>query len=304
MRYSTWAGPWDWEYLPKNLRVRMAYAYHGGRLYLPKHPRHRVYELPESAAFFPVDLKRFGKLRPIVMEPRVRIERAHAAWLVLCHNDALGKEHPEYCVRNQYGDVYSYALCPSHPVVQDYCVELCKQAVAQPYVDELDLEALGWLGYAHNGLHEKCGVELSRGEVAALSQCHCEYCQRGEGADWALLRRIRSEVKVRLNLRTAWDAGHRGGKFACAPERVKELEGLVDAVTLTYFGLPMTFQKPRAGYEVHAGFVAHAPDCRSDAEREARLRACEGADEIAFYSWSLADAAASNWMEEKGKQKQ
>lgn len=302
MRFSTWAGPWDWEYLPKQLRVRMAYAYHGGRLYLPKHPRHRVYELPESAVFFPVELHRFGKLRPWIAEPKVRMDRPHAAWLVLCHNDSLGKEHPEYCVRNQHGDVYSYALCPSHPAVQDYCVELCRQAAAQPYVDELDLEALGWLGFAHNGLHEKCGVELSRSEVLALSQCHCEHCQKGDGADWALLRRIRSEVKVRLNLRLALDGAHRGGKFACAPERVRELEGLVDAVTLTYFGLPITFQRPVVNVEVHAGFVTHSPDCRSKGEREARLRACGGADEIAFYSWSLADSAVANWMEEKGNE--
>jgi hypothetical protein len=154
----------------------------------------------------------------------------------------------------------------------------------------------------HNGLHEKCGVELSRSEVAALSQCHCEYCQRGEGADWALLRRIRSEVKVRLNLRLALDGAHRGGKFACAPERVKELDSLVDAVTLTYFGLPITFQRPAVNVEVHAGFVAHSPDCRSKGEREARLRACGAADEIAFYSWSLADSAVANWMEEKGNE--
>lgn len=301
MRFSTWAGPWDNDCLPQNVRLRMAYAYHGGRLYLPKHPQRRVYELPESAAFFPVALSRFGALRPLVAETQVHLNRPHAAWLVLCHNDALGKLHPEYCVRNQYGDLYSYALCPSHPAVQDYCVELCRQAAAQDYVDELDLEALGWLGFAHNGLHEKCGVDLSRSELAALSQCHCTYCQRGEGADWLLLRRIRSEVKVKLNLRLALDASHRGGKFACAPERLRELEGLVDALTLTYFGLPVTFQRPKIALEVQAGFVVHAPDCRSDGEREARLHACQGADEIAFYSWSLADAAVAKWIEEKGR---
>jgi len=298
VRYSTWAGPWDGEYLPRNLRVRMAYAYHGGRLYLPRHPRQRVYELPESAVFFPAQLDRFGRLRPRVADLKVQWERPHAAWLVLCHNDVLGKEHPEYCVRNRHGDVYSYALCPSHPAVQDYCVELCRQAAGQPYVDELDLEALGWLGLAHNGLHEKRGVELSSGEVAELSRCHCEYCQKGAGADWDLLRRIRSEVKVRLNLRLSLDGEHRGGKFACAPERAGELTGLVDAVTLTYFGLPLTFERPQFGGEAHAGFVAHWPDCRFNEERDARWRLCQGADEIAFYSWSLADEESSKWMEQ------
>jgi hypothetical protein len=279
----------------------MAYAYHGGRLYLPRHPRHRVYELPESAVYFPAQREKFGRIRPQLAGPQVHWEQPHAAWLVLCHNDTLGKLHPECCVRNVHGDIYSYALCPSHPAVQDYCVELCRQAAQQPFVDELDIEALGWMGYAHNGLHEKCGVPLTHEETARLSQCHCAYCAKldygAEAALWNLLRRIRQEVKTRLNLRTALDANFRGGKFPCPPERLAELGTIVDAITLTYFGMPIQFSRPPIACEVHAGFVAHWPDSPSDEQRTARLAACRGANEIAFYSWSLADEAAALWME-------
>jgi hypothetical protein len=293
VRFSVWAGPWDQGYLDPKLRYRMSYAYHGGRLHLPRHATRRVYELDASAAYFDADLAKFGRLKPRVAGPRVTLDRPHAAWVVLCHNDALGAMHPDCCIRNQYGETYSYGLCPGHPDVQEYVIELCRQASRQPFVDELDVEALSFMGYAHEGLHEKTGVKLSPAELAELSECHCGRC--GPDTLIRVLRQIRSVVDCRINLRVSLDPTFRGGKFPCSQEDLPKLQGLVDAITLTYFRLPVNFRRPDAPFEVHAGFVMHEPDCSTDADREARLAACSGADEVAFYCWGLAGADAAAW---------
>jgi hypothetical protein len=293
VRFSVWAGAWDQEYLDPKLRYRMAYAYHGGRLYLPRHASRRVYELDASAVYFGADLTKFGRLKPRVAGLPVRLNRPHAAWVVLCHNDALGALHPDCCIRNVHGESYSYGLCPGQPDVQEYVIELCRQASQQPYVDELDVEALSFMGYVHEGLHDKTGVTLTPAEIKALSQCHCGKC--GPETLLALLQKIRGVVDCRINLRVSLDPGFRGGKFPCAPEDLPKLKGLVDAVTLTYFRLPVNFRRPEVPYEVHAGFVMHQPDCATDADRDARLAACNGADEVALYCWSLAGNDAAAW---------
>ena len=311
MRIATWMGPWDL-HAPHLLaaelnaagidEIRMAYAYHGSRLYLPRHPHRRVYELPTSAVYFAADLARFGRLRPACAGAIPNFGRPHSAWLVICHNDWLGKEHPECCVRNAHGDTYSYALCPAHPDVQNYAVELCLQASRQPGVTELDLEAVSFMGFEHQGLHEKRGVFLTETQTEMLSVCFCEHCapkyqalqhpvQSGEQPDlesvyrWRrqvllhLLRRIRTACPdVMLNLRVSPDRRFTGGKSSFDPTDLMALHGLIDSITLTFFGTsassvaPVLAGLPSLPYPVHAGFQFHAPDCAVHGDREIWFR--------------------------------
>ena len=202
MSNSIWMGPWDVigeapDAVAGRLRrlglggVRLAYAYHGGRLLLPKGNGRLVYELDPSAAYFAIDPDRYGRLRPHVAEA-ASLTRPFAeacrkagldvlAWTVLCHNDRLGAEHPDVCVQNVFGEHYPYALCPSHPDVRHYAVALCADVAAQPDVGVIDLEACSFMGYSHGGLHDKRGVTLPRWVRWLLSVCVCPHCTEALG---------------------------------------------------------------------------------------------------------------------------
>lgn len=329
MSIAAWIGPWDFpRSAAPQVELRVAYAYHGGRLYLPRHAQQRVLELPSSAVYFDVDTSRFGTLQPHPHGPMPRWGKPHAAWLVICHNDALGLANPDCCIRNAYGDVYSYALCPANPATAEYAVELCRQASLQQDVVELDLEALSFMGFDHQGLHDKRGVVLKARELELLSVCFCDFCgpqyrhlqipvRNAEEVDlepvcqWRrhvlldLLNRIRSACPhTRINLRVAPDRHFTGGKSGFDRNDLHSLAPSVDAITLTFFGAPIqqirsTLEAlPPLPFPVHAGFVFHAPDCLTDEQRSERLRGIQhaGIEHVAVYSWSLADSAAMQWL--------
>lgn len=329
MNFATWLGPWDLHSPITCIdHLRVAYAYHGSRLYLPRDPQRRVLELPPSALYFTADPTRFGRLQPFSAGPMPVIDVPHSAWLVLCHNDHLGPLHPECCIRNAFDEPYTYALCPAHPDTVAYAVELCRQAAQQPNVRELDIEALSFMGFDHQGLHEKRGVALSPNETELLSVCFCDDCApqyphlRAAVRDnrevdlepvyaWRrhvvldLLRRIRAACpNTALNLRVAPDHRFTGGKTAFAPSDLAALADLVDAITLTFFGTPPAAmaatlaQIPELPYPLHVGFVFHAPDCLNDAQRDERLAIIADAriQNISFYSWSLAGNDAIAWL--------
>lgn len=173
----------------------LAFAYHGGRMLLPRRREGRVLELDPGAIYFTPHLERYRGLRlrphvapeaelvPAFLEACGEAGMDVSAWTVLCHNDRLGVEHPDCCVENVYGDRYGYALCPSHPEVRRYAAALCGDIAATPGVDRLELEALGFMGLEHASLHDKSGVPLSPAAKWLLSICVCRWCRErvGEG---------------------------------------------------------------------------------------------------------------------------
>ena len=67
---SIWMHPWDLEGMDfAFLRdcglnaVNLAYAYHGGRMVLPRHLSRRIYE-HASGAYFPINRWHYGRLQP------------------------------------------------------------------------------------------------------------------------------------------------------------------------------------------------------------------------------------------------
>ena len=72
--------------------------------------------------------------------------------------------------------MYPYALCPAQPAVQRYILGLVEDASRLPGITGLDIEALSFMGYDHNSLHDKRAVPVP----AELNNCHCSEC-RGEG---------------------------------------------------------------------------------------------------------------------------
>jgi hypothetical protein len=80
-------------------------------------------------------------------------------------------------VRNAFGDVYSYALCPSQEAVREYATTLVGEVVRESGVAEVVLEACGPMGFGHLGHHEKtAGADWSEADEALLSICFCSAC--------------------------------------------------------------------------------------------------------------------------------
>ncbi len=229
MPVSAYLYPWDVDGDPAAAdriaglgvtEVSLAAAYHAVRAVTPFHPRHRVVTRDAAVYYRPDPVRwRGAALRPADAGDghAGSFERAagalHAAglrvnaWVVVAHNGHLGAAHPEYAVRNAYGDVYPWALCIGSPEVAAYAATLAAEVAALGGVDAIELEACGWYGYDHGSAHDKTGgvpPGVPPGGTAAglLDACFCPACGRAlrdAGADPADLAR---------QVRDALDAGY------------------------------------------------------------------------------------------------
>ena len=229
MPVSAYLYPWDVDGDPEAAdriaglgvtEVSLAAAYHAVRAVTPFHPRHRVVTRDAAVYYRPDPVRwRGAALRPADAGDghAGSFERAagalHAAglrvnaWVVVAHNGHLGAAHPEYAVRNAYGDVYPWALCIGSPEVAAYAATLAAEVAALGGVDAIELEACGWYGYDHGSAHDKTGgvpPGVPPGGTAAglLDACFCPACGRAlrdAGADPADLAR---------QVRDALDAGY------------------------------------------------------------------------------------------------
>jgi len=173
-------------------RVALAAAYHSVRAGTPRHPARRVVDARSAALYVPADDafaglplahgdarnwtgtdNAFGEAATTLRSAGLNVD----AWTVLTHSSAAGGNNPGLCVRNAFDEVYSYALCPSHPAVREYAARTVAQVLAHGQPDGLILEAVGPLGFSHQGRHEKTeGAEYSPWVQALLSLCFCEAC--------------------------------------------------------------------------------------------------------------------------------
>jgi len=192
---SVYAYPWDVNGDPAApdllaslgaTSIVMAAAYHSVRAATPRHPDHRVVEAT-SAVYVPVRPAAWGALMPssaAAWAGEDSFNRAAAqlslpvkAWVVLTHSSALGRLDPSVCVRNAFGDIYDYALCPSSDDVLAYAHILVGEIARQTGVESMVLEACGPLGLGHQSTHEKtAGADWSAVDQALLSICFCTAC--------------------------------------------------------------------------------------------------------------------------------
>lgn len=180
--------------------VNLAAAYHTSRAATPWHPGRVLVDAAHAAFYRPVRPGAWPLLRPAVPEwmdtedsfGEAAVALAEAGipvqpWIVLTHNSVLGGAHPEFAVRNCFGDSYPYALCVSHPQVRDYAAALVAETVRDLPLAGVCLEACGQLGFVHGGHHEKTGGAYSAEQLRLLSLCCCAACL--DGRDPADLRR-------------------------------------------------------------------------------------------------------------------
>jgi len=192
-------------------RVALAAAYHSVRAATPRHPERRVVDARSAALYLPATDSWDGRpLAPGNAADWTGTENAFAeaaavlrsaglpvdAWTVLTHSSAAGSTNPDLCVRNAFGEVYRYALCPSQPAVRTYAATLVAEILALGTPDGLVLEAVGPLGFGHQNQHEKTeGAEYSPWTQALLSLCFCAACRSSYAA--AGLNADTMQAKVR-----------------------------------------------------------------------------------------------------------
>jgi hypothetical protein len=194
--------------------VALAAAYHASRTVSPLHPTRRVMDVPHSALYIPVRDEVWRGHRLIPQQPTWTNEddlfglaQRHLhdvglevdAWVVLTHNDDLGRDNSYLVVHNAFGDKYPYALCPSAPDVQEYCLTLVEEILITTTCRGVVLEAWGPMGIEHASQHDKSDfASWSETAKQLLSLCFCKECRLGlvdAGIDVdELLRRVRAGV--------------------------------------------------------------------------------------------------------------
>jgi hypothetical protein len=201
VRLTGYAYPWDFvgdEVVARIAAleldaVALAATYHAARLATPLHPSRRVLEITDSACYVPIrdeawrgrrlrptspdwleDVDAFGVARDALASSGIATD----AWVVLCHDDTLGRLHPDLVTRNAFGDRYPYALCPASPDVREYAETLTEEVVLAHRGRGVVLEACGPVGVEHATLHDKVEFALwSSTDLDLLSLCFCDACR-------------------------------------------------------------------------------------------------------------------------------
>jgi hypothetical protein len=190
----------------------VAAFYHATRALTPRHPEHRVVVAEHSASYLPVGAAWEQVLPPA--QSWVDGEDAFGAtaaalatagvpthaWVVVDHVDDFDAPH----VMNAYGDVYPWALCPSHEAVLEYAVGLAAVVAARPDIAGVEFEAAGWYGFDHLHAHDKvAGIPLSEDELYLMSLCFCSACGDEYQASGIEAGQLRTAVCARLDARFA-----------------------------------------------------------------------------------------------------
>jgi hypothetical protein len=113
------------------------------------------------------------------------------AWTVVFHSTPLASANPDSAITNCFGDVFAHALCPCAPKAREYALRLVR-AISARSVHTIELEAIGFYGYEHLSLHEKCGVVFDLFHHFLFSCCFCLHCReafQSAGLDAGLVTR-------------------------------------------------------------------------------------------------------------------
>lgn len=211
-------------------RLHLAASYHAGKFLRPHGQQRRVYFPEDGTVYFqPQETYELLGPKPASMVPQTSELAAWwqhdfaetAAWTVVNHNSRLGWKHPACCVRNAFGDVYPYSLCPANHHVRHFNEKLC-QDVAKLPVDAIQLESPGFLPFGHGYHHE---FQLVRHHVARehlLGLCFCESCHDLASSSMGLdLERLQFQVR-------AWIQERWGESHGNLPSQIADWQNLLD----------------------------------------------------------------------------
>jgi hypothetical protein len=280
-------------------RVHVTALYHSGKFLLPRNRTHRVV-LPQPGCLFvrlPQDAFS-GPIRPDIdpladsgwVEGLARTNLPLAAWTVFHHSSALASRYPQFAIRNLDGDVYPFALCPSHEAVRTFSQELAAALRRTGYFTSLDLETIGYLGYSHGHHHEVTAVPAGPLENFLLSLCFCDACLSADSSVPALRSELCRVLEAKLR---ADDASSRhpdnGEQIATLLIALPELRGLIERRIATVSSLIRSIGRPASVFT--SSFVGSPSNIWMEGVSLAGLR--EEADRFHLLAYT-ADSDAIN----------
>jgi hypothetical protein len=189
--------------------ITLAASYHAGKFVRPHGVASKVYFPQDGTVYFKARPERYGQIRPLV-NPLVEDfdgfaelhkrapDLGRCAWVVCLHNTPLGMQHPELTSRNAFGDAYPYSLCPAHPAVRDYVVNLCADLTDRYAIDRIVLETPGWLPYDHGYHHEFALLPLDRYAKTLLGLCFADATKRAAEAAEVDAARLQARARALL----------------------------------------------------------------------------------------------------------
>jgi len=189
--------------------ITLAASYHAGKFVRPHGRSGKVYFPKDGTVYFKARPERYGHIKPLVSplvdefdgfaalrETAPDLQRC--AWVVCLHNTPLGMQHPELTSRNAFGDPYPYSLCPAHPAVRDYVVNLCADLADRYEIDRIALETPGWLPYDHGYHHEFAMLPLDRYTKTLLALCFADATKAAAEAAEVDAARLQAKVRAML----------------------------------------------------------------------------------------------------------
>jgi len=196
--------------------ITLAASYHAGKFLRPHGASGKVYFPTDGTVYFQARPERYGHIRPLVNPlvaefdafgalEKVAPDLDRVAWVVCCHNTPLGQRHPEFTTRNAFGDAYPYSLCPAHPAVRDYVVNLVSDLADRHDLAGVALETPGWLPYDHGFHHEFALVPLDRFAKSLLALCFADATRGAAHAAGIDADRLQAKTKQTLERYLAAD---------------------------------------------------------------------------------------------------
>jgi hypothetical protein len=173
--------------------ITLAVSRNAGAFLRPPGRTGEVELAADGAVCFRARPERYGHIRPRVhpmvekIDALAELQRAapdlgRAAWVACCHDGPLGERHPAYVSRNAFGDPCPSNLCPAHPAVRDYVVNLCADLAHGYDLAAVVLETPGWRTYDHAHHHASAKAPLDRFAKTLLSLCFADATRRAAKA--------------------------------------------------------------------------------------------------------------------------
>jgi hypothetical protein len=189
--------------------ITLAASYHAGKFVRPHGVSGKVYFPKDGTVYFQARPERYGQIKPLInplvaeFDAFTELEKQvpdldRVAWVVCCHNTPLGQLHPDLTARNAFGDPYPYSLCPAHPAVRDYVVNLCADLADRHDLAGIALETPGWLPYDHGFHHEFALLPLDRFAKTLLALCFAETTRHAAHAAGIDAERLQAKTRALL----------------------------------------------------------------------------------------------------------
>lgn len=287
--------------------------YHHARLLRPQHPGEKTYQTSGAVAAFTPDPEQYqpGGLMPVVDDALAGsgvIAQARKScmelgvdfglWVVGLHNSSLGMENPDLCVKNCFGDVYTYALCPSREENQQYLQGLVGDVCSQFSPDRIALEAVGVLGLRHWVHHELFMTDWDPALELLTSICFCDACVAHASSESIDGLALRQEVAQWAGVLMNEERGALPKEFTAGEPAslLMEIDGLwaylqacSQTVTAVVDGLHQITQQHNTVLEViPASF--HRPSSNAWLERASIKTLAKACDQILISSYFVTPA--------------